>query len=396
MDPGPVTFEYGTAAIEEHARVSDVLAHAFAVPSGDVAPWLELARHENVGVLRRDGRVAAALIEIPMGQYFGGRAVPMIGVAGVGVAPELRGSGVGRALMTAMLERARARGFAISCLYPATHTLYRRVGYEIAGSRFAISYDPRQQVLPRADGVDVVETRGIPDEARALYTRMARHVPGALERGHYIWARLEQPRGFPGAKAFVFTRNGKLSGYASFAHTGSITSSTQIVVFDHCAESAETASAMLRLYGEYRSLASSVKWYGPSADVFTHVLPERYFDVRVDGSFMIRIVDVEKAFAARGWRRDVSGAITFELEDASLAANAGVYRVAIEDGRAVVARAAGSARARLGERALAALYAGFHSARTLRMLGELDADDETVDVLDAWLSGPIATMREHF
>jgi predicted acetyltransferase len=51
---------------------------------------------------------------------------------------------------------------------------------------------------------------------------------------------------------------------------------------------------------------------------------------------------------------------------------------------------------RLGERALAALYTGVHSARALRLMGELEADDEMLEVLDGWFAGPLPTMREHF
>ena len=64
-----------------------------------------------------------------MTQWWNGRAVPMAGVAGVMVAPEERGRGVGRALMTALLEVIAARGYPLSVLFPSTlptrRALYR-------------------------------------------------------------------------------------------------------------------------------------------------------------------------------------------------------------------------------------------------------------------------------
>ena len=59
----------------------------------------------------------------------------MAGVAGVKVAPEYRGQGVGRALMTALAELMTERGYPLSVLYPATMTIYRSLGWEIAGHR---------------------------------------------------------------------------------------------------------------------------------------------------------------------------------------------------------------------------------------------------------------------
>jgi len=388
-----VTFTYAPIRDDERGRVTDILSHAFALPPADAGPWFERAKLENVHVLRREAAVVGALLEIPMGQYFGGRAVPMMGVAGVAIVPEERGAGAATALMRSMLEKARGRGFAISCLYPATHTLYRRVGYEVAGSRFSVSYDPRAQDVPRVRDVLLRESDGLPEEARALYMRLARHVPGALERGPYIWVRLEKPRGYADAKAFLVYRAQRLEGYVSFAHIGAA-GATQILVFDLCAETVEAARAIVRFLGEYRSLASRVTWYGPSADVFTHVLPERFFDVAVEGSFMLRVIDPARAFASRGYPRLADGSLTFAIEDATFGAS--THRVTVADGGATVGAASGAPDVRLAERGLAALYSGFHPAGVLRALGELDADDASIERLESWFSGPLPTMREHF
>ena len=77
--------------------------------------------------------MAAALFH-DMTQWWNGRAVPMAGVAGVTVAPEERGRGVGRALVTALLEVIAARGYPLSVLFPSTLPIYRSLGWEIAGT----------------------------------------------------------------------------------------------------------------------------------------------------------------------------------------------------------------------------------------------------------------------
>ena len=91
-------------------------------------------------------RMAATALYHDMRQWWHGRAVPMAGVAGVKVAPEYRGQGVGRALMTALTELMAERGYPLSALYPATMIFYRSLGWEIAGHR-------HEAVLPsRATG----------------------------------------------------------------------------------------------------------------------------------------------------------------------------------------------------------------------------------------------------
>ena len=71
-----------------------------------------------------------------MRQWWHGRAVPMAGVGGVKVAPEQRGRGTGRALMTEVLRVIADRGYPLSVLYPATAPLYRSLGWELAGGLY--------------------------------------------------------------------------------------------------------------------------------------------------------------------------------------------------------------------------------------------------------------------
>src|SRR5215469_5567362 len=78
-----------------------------------------------------DGRPAGAAICHDMLQWWHGRAVPMAGVASVKVAPEHRGKGIGRQLMTAVLALIAERGYPLSALFPATMPLYRSLGWEL-------------------------------------------------------------------------------------------------------------------------------------------------------------------------------------------------------------------------------------------------------------------------
>src|SRR5204863_3657876 len=105
----------------------------------DALPWLNKAGRENVRVLREGREPIACLLLLPMGQFFGGRPVPTVGVAAVGVAPHLRGRGAAARVMSSALREIRAAGTPLSALYPATQVLYRKVGYEQAGGRFEIT-----------------------------------------------------------------------------------------------------------------------------------------------------------------------------------------------------------------------------------------------------------------
>ncbi|MBX3220552.1 MAG: GNAT family N-acetyltransferase [Labilithrix sp.] len=378
-------------------RLGDVLSHAFGFPRDEASLWFERAGIENLRVLKRGGVLRGGLVEIPMGQWFGGRSVTMMGVAGVGVVPEERGRGVAAHMMVSMLREARARGFALSTLYPASVTLYRRAGYERAGARFAISFDPRMLDLPRVPEVTVGEVSGTPEDVVALYGATAPRFPGYIDRGPYVWTRVSKPRGHV-TKTFTVSHGGALEGYVVVSHAMG-GADTSVLVTDLAATTSRAARAILRLLAEYRSLATVVKWHGGPSDLFTNLLPERHHTVSITDSFMLRIVDVARALSLRGWPRGAGGSLTLEVDDASMPENSGLYAVTLEGGRATVATgraAAGAPRAKLTERGLAALYAGHAPAHVLADAGWLEADDAARVLLDAWFAGAYPSMRDFF
>ncbi|MEZ4655657.1 MAG: GNAT family N-acetyltransferase [Candidatus Eisenbacteria bacterium] len=99
--------------------------------------YTEQIGRENFRVLLDDRRrIVAGLGIFRPGQWFGGREIPMGAIAAVGVKPELRGGGIAFALMSAAVREMRALGMPLSALYASTSRLYRKVGYEHAGSAY--------------------------------------------------------------------------------------------------------------------------------------------------------------------------------------------------------------------------------------------------------------------
>src|SRR6185503_15451173 len=142
---------------------------------------------ENVRVALRGTRVVGGLLLVPMGQWFGGKTVPLVGIAGVAIAPEERGRGVAKALMQSALREVAAQGGVLSGLYPATRTLYRSVGYELSGTRYAITLQPKGiSVSDHSPPIRPLTEADYPEIERA-YAEVARENDGYLARGPYIW-----------------------------------------------------------------------------------------------------------------------------------------------------------------------------------------------------------------
>ena len=129
------------------------------------------------------GRLAGTALYHDLRQWWHGRAVPMAGVAGVKVAPEYRGRGVGRALMTALTDLMAERGYPLSALYPATMTIYRSLGWEIAGHRHEAVLPAGRCRMARPDDTAAGIRRPGPDDAAEVLEVIGRaHPPATAAR----------------------------------------------------------------------------------------------------------------------------------------------------------------------------------------------------------------------
>lgn len=376
------------ATEDDRKALAPILGHCFGFPPEDVPEWFARAGHENV---RAYGDVGG-LIVVPMGQYFGGRAVPMTGIAGVGIAPEARGSGVATRMMTDVVRELRASGCALSTLYPATVPLYRGVGYARAGARYEIEVAPAAAATrDRALKIERIE-RGEEDlDVRAVYARFAARRPGFLERGPYVWSRIFRPRkGHP--QGFKVMSDRGCEGYVVLAHKMG-DGESEVNVADFVALSLPAASRLLDLLAGYGSIATTVRWHGAAPDLLTSVLPDRRHSVRLTDFWMLRICDVARALGSRGYAAD--GALDLDVRDDVVTENAGRYRLEVKDGRVSVDRGGQGALA-IDVRGLAALYSGFHDARTLAELGELEAKDDALAVADRLFCARAPAMSDFF
>ena len=88
--------------------IFDVRAQAFAVPESDRERWTSLIDPAGMLTAFLGTQVVGSLNVIALGQWYGGRSVPMGGVATVVVRPEHRGEGIAARLLT-HVARADAR-----------------------------------------------------------------------------------------------------------------------------------------------------------------------------------------------------------------------------------------------------------------------------------------------
>jgi len=381
----------------EWRALREALAIAFGMTPKDVREWVRRAGPDRMRVVREGRTVAGGLALHAFGHWFGGRSVPAFGVAAVGILPHFRARGAGSFLMRESLLETARRGVPISTLYPATVPIYRRVGYERAGSW--IFHSVPVERLDARDREPAVRParKGDRRAMRALYGRSVCGASGPIDRSEYFWWRAGG-QGEATARTWVIERGGRPVGYfvvEQEKRTAYPGPAYDLWMPDHAFEDAAAGRRILSFLAAHRSMAGDLRWPGGPADPLVGLLEEASVETKRHNRWMLRVVDFPKAVAARGFPREVEGEVGIEVEDALLPGNAGRWTIRVAGGRGRAVRG-GRGRVKVDARGLAPIYTGYESPLALRAVGRVDGPDDDLARLGALFAGPAPWMRDGF
>lgn len=389
--------DYGVPDAAERGAMDEILCHAFAIPPGGEVAWLELVGHHNLRVLRATDGVRACLGVAPMGQFFGGRSVPIEGILGVAVRSDCLRRGVASELMRRALRAARARGAAASTLYASNGALYRGVGYESAGTRHMAELSPlmvpplREPLLPvrRASHDDLAAVQ-------ALYLEQAPSRDGHLERGPYVWPRLCGVRLGVAAQGLLVDDDDGLAGYVYYRkHPLPGRDRHRVEVTDACARTPAAWRRIWSLLGDLGTMVELIELpSAPNDPLFLHH-PDPRFPLQLLENWMVRVTDAAAMLEGRGYRPGVAGRVDLEIDDPVLPEQAGAWRLEVEGGRGRLTRG-GTSSLWMNARGLAAWSTGFASPHTLAQLGHARGPREALELAGSLVAGPTPWMREMF
>jgi len=379
---------------EDLETLAPIVGWAFGGGTSRALDWLRSAGASHVRVARVKGRIIGGLVEIPMGQWFGGQSVPMLGLAGVAIAPEARGKGLALSMVRETLRAARQQGVAISALYPSTFSLYRKAGYELAGSHCRFTLQLRQ--LPRAARPRSVEALG--DQAQpgveSTYREVARQHNGYLDRGAYVWNRVRRPD-MEHARGFGVLGADGVDGYVFLKVTAARRLPLELSLSDFMVRTPQALASLLAFLGDHLTTVERATWTGGPSDARLLGVGERVIQSSVEDYWMLRLLDVRAALLARGYPA-LTAAVDLHVEDEFLPENSGRYPLVLQAGAARLEPRGAAPVVRLSVGALAALYSGFATPWQLAVAGRLEADGAARAVLTDIFAGPAPGLADFF
>ena len=313
-----------------------------------------------------------------------GGELPAAGVTLVGVLPTHRRRGILSRLMRAEHDAIAVRGDPLAILWASEEPIYGRYGYGMATLRFSMDAE-RDRMRFRGDPPPVGRVRLVDEEEAArvlppIYDRVRRETPGMFARTEAWWReyRLPDPehhRHGAGPRYFaVLELEGADEGYARYRvkddwDEGISISKLRVI------EAITTFPLAERELWRYLfgvDLIQRIETWQLRADhpLIQLVTEPRRLRLRLGDGLWLRIVDVERALSERSYGAD--GAVSLELADSFLPANAGVWRLAACGGEGRVSHAEVEPELRLDISDLGSAYLGGFTFAELARAGRVE------------------------
>jgi predicted acetyltransferase len=384
---------------DEVRRLGEILCQCFNSPPADWSMHCERLGLQNFRLIYQNREMLGGLGYYPMGQWFGGRCVPLAGVAAIGVAPEYRGRGVALHLMRHMLQEFAIQGIPLSTLYPSTQSLYRKVGYEQGGtychwelplyntSDFSNKSEALENWLPMHRIISQPELTLAP-----IYRCQAQQTNGFLERNAGIWQSIFQHD----TEVYVYVIGDLLQpqGYIVYGQKGEGEES-YLEVWDWVALS---VAAMRRLWfflSSHSTQMQTVRWRAGASDPRLLLLPEQIAKMRQLSFWLLRVVNVVQALESRGYPTELEAELHLEVSDSLFANNHRRFMLTVAAGVGKVSLG-GKGELQLDIRALAPLYTGLLTALQLQNLGQLAGSERSIATATLVFSGEPPAMTDFF
>lgn len=383
----------------ERARHDEVIYQSFAgfgLPVERTTLWGDFVGNENLRVAVTDGGVAAGLGILYFGQWFGGKSVTSAGITAVGVAPEARGSGVGATMMRGVIRELHERGRALCALFPSTYGLYRKAGFEPAGTRMIYKLKlATLDLRERGIGVRAMTDADLPQVER-VHRERARLANGNVDRGPKDWHRVLK-FGLDRIYAYVVEapEDGAIEGYTAFVQEGRKNSAYEMILRDLAATTPRAARRLLTFLAQHTTMCEHAYYFAGAADTILMQAAEEWNEIDHRMQWMLRVVNVADALRQRGYPPGLTAEVHFEVEDDLIAANAGRLVLRVADGAATVERG-GAGRVNVSIRGLAPLFSSQLTALQLAQMGQAQGEERDLALASAVFAGPAPWMGDRF
>jgi len=375
-------FTYHTPNSDELKQLGKILTQSFNAPALDEPVYLNRIGIDNTRIIQTDDQLAGGLGLLNMGQWYNGANIPMVGVAAVGIAPEYRGKGAAIALMQSVLQELYTKEIPISVLFSAAQPLYRKAGYEQAGTlcTWEVATDSIQSQQ------HTLEVRSLSldsDLFAKLYDQQAYLNQGFLDRNAVIWQMIKR------SESPMYAYQFENKGYIIFQQQQS-----RLIIRDWVLLTPAAVRQFWTFLANHLSQIDYIEWKSAPVDALSLCLPDQTAKLKRLSVWMLRIVHLEKALQLRNYP-NINAELHLDIQDSILPNNQGKFILTVENGRGSIT-SGGRGDLQLEIRSLSSLYTGLFTAEQLARSSLLTGTPEAIQIATQIFASPIPWMPDFF
>jgi predicted acetyltransferase len=364
-------------------------ASAFAFTRSRTVQYIEDTGLSNFYIIEKGSDPAAVFALIEAGHWVGGKVIPACNIAHVAISPEHRGSGLAALILDFAGKEALRRGAYVTSLFASTRPVYRKSGFELAGSEMIYEAETSELYKIKASfKCRRVSGESLRPTLATIYEEHCRDQNGVLKRHSAHWNVLLRAADEE-LSTLVFEVDGKDVGYIVL-DTGN---AEYLLLRDWVALTGQAARDILKFLGTFSTVYPSVRWHGAPADQLVFALPDKGWRLVHQEEFLMHVLSPAKALAARGYGQ-VSGSLKIGVTSETYKQT---LLLTVRDGNATCEEnPAGDADVTVGLAQLATLMTGFRTAHFLHKAGWIIGDGEAIKRCNDIFSGPAPWVGEHF
>ena len=292
--------------------------------------------------------------------------------------PEYSGLGLMSKLMKQALTEMKDSGQSVALLFPYSIPLYRKKGWEIISDK--MSFSARiDQLLNTFDAPGYVRRKPFDsNDLTDLYTKFARQTHGCILRSQILWEEYWRWDVDDTIAAIYYDTNDTPLGYIVYRINNDVMFIKEMIYLNF-----EARNGLYQYIAAHESMIDEVKGYNYTSVPIAFSLPDSDIKETIRPYIMGRIVDFSAFIAKYKFDSSASGkSITFNIEDPLLEWNNKSFTVAIENGICHLTKDASKYTANLSIGTLTTLLMGYKRASYMAKLGMIDAETDTIKLLD--------------
>ena len=406
--------EIRPARLEELERYVAIDQAAFVNDPTNQNDWVERDLKPNLADTRvlvdDDGEIVTILKLLYPRLWLGDRTVAVGGFEGVASPPENRRQGHIRHLFVATLQELHTKGYNVAILYPFFFPFYKKFGFEQASAskNVSVKLDQLQKFRPKTPG----RWRQVGPERwadfSAIYEKTAAGHFGLLTRDQAWWqGRRFQENSHKRYNLYIwYDADNQPQAYVIYRlenQSGGGHGHGRKMELSRGWTNSAAYHEVLAFLTNHDSQAATANWYtGRDDEIMALVDDPRQVEETSEAGYMLRLLDVRKAFLERAWPTTAQGVFTLGVKDDLFEWNNLALRLELAEGELKIQVLEASApvglRCDIGR--LAQLYAGYLSPITLHDLGLLEvtspADLHAAQQLFSPAGQPASHMADFF